>query len=127
ASHRTPLALQSHTQSDSYDPGEAPHLTSCFFFSHAAAAPEIYTLSLHDALPISTAGRPDAGSASAPTCGSPCARCRPSAAHRRRSEEHTSELQSRSDLVCRLPPEKKNMVTYIVDVDTRKVGFTRVR
>src|SRR5690349_24824905 len=73
-----------------------------FFFNNTATT-EIYTLSLHDALPISrtTGGTPrmvwlpDRYSAS------------PLAAVRVRSEEHTSELQSRRDLVCRLLLEKK--------------------
>src|SRR6185312_17339478 len=68
-----------------------------FFFFNDTATTEIYTLSLHDALPISldarglwrTRGRN--ATARSPT----------------RSEEHTSELQSRSDLVCRLLLEKK--------------------
>src|SRR5262245_65043125 len=70
---------------------------SSFFFT-ATATTEIYTLSLHDALPIWPAGR----------CW-----CwdRPSARprwRRARSEEHTSELQSLRHLVCRLLLEKKN-------------------
>src|SRR5437588_11516069 len=90
------------------------------FFFNDTATTEIYTLSLHDALPICLPSR---------TCG----RARPSAPARRdrprcsprkrpfhgetlpttpdasswRSEEHTSELQSHSDLVCRLLLEKK--------------------
>src|SRR3982750_4974066 len=75
-----------------------PSLTLFFFFNDTATT-EIYTLSLHDALPISS-----------------CSLCCCSGAHIRsllahhseRSEEHTSELQSRSDLVCRLLLEKKN-------------------
>src|SRR2546428_3951520 len=71
-----------------------------FFFFNDTATTEIYTLSLHDALPISRgAARPPGA-----------ARRRARAVHRRRaarSEEHTSELQSRSDLVCRLLLEKK--------------------
>src|SRR5206468_9297880 len=72
---------------------------SFFFFFNAPAPTEIYTLSLHDALPIS---RPVPGPAAR-------ARWRPRrpGAGLRRSEEHTSELQSRSDLVCRLLLEKK--------------------
>src|SRR6266496_6781949 len=64
-----------------------------FFFFNDTATTEIYTLSLHDALPISP-GR---------CCRMPTTCCCPDA----RSEEHTSELQSRRDLVCRLLLEKK--------------------
>src|SRR5215469_16499812 len=69
-----------------------------FFFFNDTATTEIYTLSLHDALPIS--GRLN-GTTSWP---STCAGRSWSAG---RSEEHTSELQSRRDLVCRLLLEKK--------------------
>src|SRR5215204_7631361 len=65
-----------------------------FFFFNDTATTEIYTLSLHDALPIS------ASMWVPPKRRSP-RRFRP------RSEEHTSELQSHSDLVCRLLLEKK--------------------
>src|SRR5215208_8415533 len=65
-----------------------------FFFFNDTATTEIYTLSLHDALPIS---RWRSCSASAPAWW--CAASR--------SEEHTSELQSRGHLVCRLLLEKK--------------------
>src|SRR5688572_31170874 len=74
-----------------------PYLSSLFFFNDTATT-EIYTLSLHDALPISAAARPDPGH-----CGTRW--LLPSAALR--SEEHTSELQSQSNLVCRLLLEKK--------------------
>src|SRR5438132_5538173 len=70
------------------------------FFFNATATTEIYTLSLHDALPISTAdagSRPRSPVNHLPALGPVC-----------RSEEHTSELQSHSDLVCRLLLEKKN-------------------
>src|SRR6266513_6545801 len=67
-----------------------------FFFFNDTATTEIYTLSLHDALPISPAA------ARHP----PPPRLRLHA-RRPRSEEHTSELQSRFDLVCRLLLEKK--------------------
>src|SRR5206468_7484772 len=82
--------------------------SATFFFFTDTAPPEIYTLSLHDALPIST-NRP-AGSAPSGSPGSPQAiTSAPPATGTRttRSEEHTSELQSRSDLVCRLLLEKK--------------------
>src|SRR5438105_15776623 len=98
----------------------ARHDSICFF--HDPATTEIYTLSLHDALPISAreiamrnpcehieppgdsgdgfgdqlAGNPGEGDAVAGE-----------ALHKVRSEEHTSELQSRVDLVCRLLLEKK--------------------
>src|SRR5882672_4009182 len=69
-----------------------------FFFFNDTATTEIYTLSLHDALPISV----DAAGRGAAPAGAP--RLAPLY---RRSEEHTSELQSHSDLVCRLLLEKK--------------------
>src|SRR5206468_7114382 len=74
-----------------------------FFFFNDTATTEIYTLSLHDALPISTTR---AIIDAAPSSTTRAARLA-SRLVRRRSEEHTSELQSRSDLVCRLLLEKK--------------------
>src|SRR2546430_9589701 len=83
-----------------------------FFFFNDTATTEIYTLSLHDALPIwrgsparpscagSRASAHTRGSTRRESCGSPKT-CRS------RSEEHTSELQSQSNLVCRLLLEKK--------------------
>src|SRR5690349_23369262 len=88
---------------------------SFFFFFNDTATTEIYTLSLHDALPI--CGRRDRDLDAR-------ARCRLLHPGRRgadhqqeevrlRSEEHTSELQSRRDLVCRLLLEKKKkQITY---------------
>src|SRR5436190_24209903 len=78
-------------------------LLSFFFFFNDTATIEIYTLSLHDALPISRHGatqlfnganRPNIGQIGIEDATV-------------RSEEHTSELQSHSDLVCRLLLEKK--------------------
>src|SRR5215218_11457312 len=69
-----------------------------FFFFNDTATTEIYTLSLHDALPICGETRTVLWSLSSP---------QPVTARSRRSEEHTSELQSHSDLVCRLLLEKK--------------------
>src|SRR5207249_12264357 len=71
-----------------------------FFFFNDTATTEIYTLSLHDALPISSAPR---------HAQYPRDRGLRRGRWRRlpRSEEHTSELQSRFDLVCRLLLEKK--------------------
>src|SRR5438034_3075039 len=85
-----------------------------FSFNHPPTT-EIYTLSLHDALPISRAPRPGRGSAApSPACSStraPRPPRSPRAARPERSEEHTSELQSHSDLVCRLLLEKKKKKT----------------
>src|SRR5256885_16733382 len=74
---------------------------SPFFFFNDTATTEIYTLSLHDALPICTR------TTSAPPCDSATRNPR-STSRPRRSEEHTSELQSPCNLVCRLLLEKKN-------------------
>src|SRR6266849_3040939 len=74
------------------------HNLNLFFFFNDTATTEIYTLSLHDALPIWIAGWP------MPWSSWRRVQCR---ARRSRSEEHTSELQSRVDLVCRLLLEKK--------------------
>src|SRR2546426_7160155 len=89
------------------------------FFFNDTATTEIYTLSLHDALPISPCPHRSSGIArSKPEPGSPRAASpgRSWFAFRRwvaksvpsdRSEEHTSELQSPCNLVCRLLLEKK--------------------
>src|SRR5574337_2034468 len=73
----------------------------CFFFNDTATT-EIYTLSLHDALPIFDRGARAARSARPPS----------GRRDRRgsRSEEHTSELQSPLKLVCRLLLEKRKFV-----------------
>src|SRR5215203_7443823 len=73
-----------------------------FFFFNDTATTEIYTLSLHDALPFSS--RLSSPSQPTPPGSRTSTRARPS---RSRSEEHTSELQSRQYLVCRLLLEKK--------------------
>src|SRR5256885_15654536 len=95
-----------------------------FFFFNDTATTEIYTLSLHDALPISAAedlrragARVPRGTRRALRRTAAPARDRPAAvlggggsrlrARRARSEEHTSELQSPCNLVCRLLLEKK--------------------
>src|SRR3712207_7113217 len=97
--------------------------TSRLFFFNDTATTEIYTLSLHDALPIWAASPSAPGSRSGTPrpcrpCGSSRRSARPPRARSRdrgrgpcarpRSEEHTSELQSRQYLVCRLLLEKKN-------------------
>src|SRR5690606_41680014 len=100
-----------------------PWYTVCFFFNDTATT-EIYTLSLHDALPIYAAlvlqsleQDPFGGgflkriSGKYPDCATRIAQAdlRRERAYqpRMRSEEHTSELQSRENLVCRLLLEKK--------------------
>src|SRR5699024_12864521 len=84
---------------------------SFFFFFNDTSTPEIYTLSLHDALPISFSVLFDRvpSLAKARTALFADRRRRPNAIVVR-SEEHTSELQSRFDLVCRLLLEKKNKI-----------------
>src|SRR3712207_8410028 len=81
-----------------------------FFFFNDTATTEIYTLSLHDALPISRRRARTRRTPRPPARRLPraAARARPrGTGARRRSEEHTSELQSRQYLVCRLLLEKK--------------------
>src|SRR5258708_29421482 len=97
-----------------------PLFFTLFFFNDTATT-EIYTLSLHDALPISSPSRsrPAASRRPAPGCRTGCSsrrRCRGrpdrDASHspfdNQRSEEHTSELQSPDHLACRLLLPKKN-------------------
>src|SRR3989449_3863755 len=79
---------------------------SCFFFFNDTATTEIYTLSLHDALPISHDGF--VGHCVIGRWANLGAGTITSNLKNTRSEEHTSELQSRLHLVCRLLLEKKN-------------------
>src|SRR3712207_7091008 len=99
---------------------------TCFFFNDTATT-EIYTLSLHDALPISAnlawKSRPcSTPRRCQPVRFAPATNCpsrsassaticpeKPTAPSEPRSEEHTSELQSRQYLVCRLLLEKKEV------------------
>src|SRR2546430_17339337 len=75
-----------------------------FFFFNDTATTEIYTLSLHDALPISGTF----SEAKRSCTGTPSRASASDSGHTPlRSEEHTSELQSQSNLVCRLLLEKK--------------------
>src|SRR5476649_3108538 len=98
----------------------AAHLSSClrFFFFNDTATTEIYTLSLHDALPIPQ--RP-AWPRAARALGPPAP---PSG----RSEEHTSELQSHSELVCRLLLEKKkHTISFAKTISANKHHVTKSR
>src|SRR2546425_7972445 len=88
-----------------------PSLTiSLFFFFNDTATTEIYTLSLHDALPISPARSTGTDLMTVAVSGatmSVAPRPNTRSPGRTRSEEHTSELQSLAYLVCRLLLEKK--------------------
>src|SRR2546430_10180133 len=97
----------------------------CFFFFNDTATTEIYTLSLHDALPIYSEHILHAEADSGPVVslhfghGNNEVRCKDRAGQPKmlqirvgRSEEHTSELQSQSNLVCRLLLEKKKINCY---------------
>src|SRR5256886_12362444 len=77
-----------------------------FFFFNDTATTEIYTLSLHDALPISTSANAGTAYSFTPTAADPNGNAL-TFSIQNRSEEHTSELQSQSNLVCRLLLEKK--------------------
>src|SRR2546425_8920715 len=98
-----------------------------FFFFNDTATTEIYTLSLHDALPIWLQPRPSSDVASCATSMSGrCSLCLTSSvppimkvASTRRSEEHTSELQSLAYLVCRLLLEKKKKLRIRQPTDTK--------
>src|SRR6266850_8584681 len=89
-----------------------------FFFFNDTATTEIYTLSLHDALPSwpRARGRSPASSGTATACSASCA-CT-------RSEEHTSELQSPCNLVCRLLLEKKKKTKSINKDKTKNTTIT---
>src|SRR2546427_10112328 len=84
--------------------------TFYFFFFNDTATTEIYTLSLHDALPIYRLDNAAEVRRAGPTVGH---FARPAQRRQQdrdeRSEEHTSELQSQSNLVCRLLLEKKKI------------------
>src|SRR2546422_8779180 len=86
-------------------------MSSPIFFFNDTATTEIYTLSLHDALPIYIARAEEAGRprlVGEHRAHVPLPRIQ--LGRRRRSEEHTSELQSRLHLVCRLLLEKKKKI-----------------
>src|SRR5438105_7259726 len=107
--------------------------TVLFFFCSDTVTSEIYTLSLHDALPISSPGPVSSRlglEPSAFTSQIPWVPCRVNAdGSNPRSEEHTSELQSRVDLVCRLLLEKKkkensNEVSHEEVKDTHRISIS---
>src|SRR5437667_8607877 len=92
-----------------------------YFFFNGAATTEIYTLSLHDALPILAEGelceicaddRRDAAVVCVVEEPRDIVAVEKTQEFTGRSEEHTSELQSHHDLVCRLLLEKKKKTQY---------------
>src|SRR2546429_1930692 len=101
-------------------------LSIFLFFFNDTATTEIYTLSLHDALPISTLLSKEWAAQRAKLIDPDKANCDATAEEMRagsdttylRSEEHTSELQSRLHLVCRLLLEKKKRNTIQRGPDT---------
>src|SRR2546430_4327676 len=82
-----------------------------FFFFNDTATTEIYTLSLHDALPICLSAAATAGPML--RLGTKWLSMTSKWIQSARSEEHTSELQSQSNLVCRLLLEKKKKMTAL--------------
>src|SRR2546428_1893774 len=96
---------------------------SFLFFFNDTATTEIYTLSLHDALPIYRCrARLSLVDLCHRSAGAHQSRDQAPARTLDRSEEHTSELQSRSDLVCRLLLEKKKTFSSL----SRPPSFTPV-
>src|SRR5438132_6643675 len=92
---------------------------SVFFFNDTATT-EIYTLSLHDALPIARSTRGRTGRSPRISGG-----WQSSLRRTTRSEEHTSELQSHSDLVCRLLLEKKKKKKRIIQDENSRIQLNR--
>src|SRR2546430_10652860 len=94
------------------------HVMSFFFFFNDTATTEIYTLSLHDALPICRAicrrwwAWRSRATRRQSKYGAPARQSISPRRWMKRSEEHTSELQSQSNLVCRLLLEKKKHRRY---------------
>src|SRR2546426_9197643 len=93
-----------------------------YFFFNDTATTEIYTLSLHDALPISPGPPPahelerDPRSRALRHGGDCVPHPRRASLRHRRSEEHTSELQSPCNLVCRLLLEKKKTLRHVKEL-----------
>src|SRR5256885_11310767 len=88
-----------------------------FFFFNDTATTEIYTLSLHDALPISLADERRASLVALQALTLPL----DTVIMQVRSEEHTSELQSPCNLVCRLLLEKKKKKDRTTLSETRVI------
>src|SRR6267142_7293606 len=91
-----------------------------FFFFNDTATTEIYTLSLHDALPICAAG-------ASRLPAFPLFKALKQPAWQRRSEEHTSQLQSHVKLVCRPLLQKKNILQATDMNDTYRTLYDNVK
>src|SRR2546430_4872749 len=103
------------------------HSTFFFFFFNDTATTEIYTLSLHDALPIYPPrdSRPDRIAAHPRRSRRLRQRLFARRIPESRSEEHTSELQSQSNLVCRLLLEKKKKnYKYVYHATYKRVSVS---
>src|SRR5947207_11456852 len=100
-------------------------MSSTSFFFNDTATTEIYTLSLHDALPISASTTPGLCEPVGVVFVSRIVWVFPSGFPR--SEEHTSELQSHSDLVCRLLLEKKKNMTIYDGTNSSLIGNVGLR
>src|SRR2546427_1543408 len=99
------------------------HFLFLFFFFNDTATTEIYTLSLHDALPICPSFRDIWRNIPHAYAYSESWRERPTrnlSDTLIRSEEHTSELQSQSNLVCRLLLEKKKKTESTTIISLRR-------
>src|SRR2546430_12556040 len=99
------------------------NVISYFFFFNDPATTEIYTLSLHDALPICNTGAVMAAATLLLRVHEGVARAAIGTQFPR-SEEHTSELQSQSNLVCRLLLEKKKKNYTLYNVTTTHNSHT---
>src|SRR2546430_7743478 len=102
-----------------------PYWCLFFFFFNDTATTEIYTLSLHDALPIS-AVLPDGVAHHAGAFEAHPLRGGGIVGISVRSEEHTSELQSQSNLVCRLLLEKKKNTLVALEEHSTRISVCRV-
>src|SRR5438874_6252936 len=99
-------------------------MTALPCFVNKLTPTQIYTLSLHDALPIYCPERIDDRACG---CHGKTGRFfRYFLPRSERSEEHTSELQSRRDLVCRLLLEKKNQVVTLLPISQSAEWLARI-
>src|SRR2546429_1773643 len=104
----------------------APNVYAFFFFNDTATT-EIYTLSLHDALPISPAAKKFVAKVARAVKSAGVPRFATKTFGRARSEEHTSELQSRLHLVCRLLLEKKKKLTIALHCLTAHLPMAHIQ